>query len=174
MRSRQRKHSKRHRLTSCTHVTSTDIENVFKGIVWDVRDPIHAATWLPDRNVDHVVLRTEICSGNVKLLLPVGPNNIASTRKIEVYYQETIKARRITVGDVLKRIYRFYNVQRVHSDDLSYMSIADVDLGSKILQTYYMNPASIRSLRFVHFMKSRTNFKGLVHQGGTFYSVNIG
>ena len=147
---RKRKSSGRH--VSCARISSTDIEHVFKSIVWDIRQVPGFATWLPEEHLN--ILHTPICAGSLKLLLPVG---LSVKGRLAVYYQETVKGKYITIGAILKRIYRFYNVAHVHSDDLTYISIAESEFGSKMLQTYYTNPASIHSLRFIHFMGEGQN-----------------
>ena len=129
-----------------------------------------SAQWKLDTNED--IMNTRVCSGNMSLLLPVALSQGSTKDQLGVFFMERIIKRIVTVGDILNKIYHFYNVKSVLPEDLIYISVPDPDLSSEALQTYYQHPASLHQTKFIDFV-GRTFLKRLLHQEGNVYSVEL-
>jgi hypothetical protein len=162
----------------CNELTNRELETVFHDARWDIREPpdvdsVRLPTLLHlshSRSMENL-LQNVVCSDVLKLLIPVGED--ARNSHLSIYYHIDVKGSTITIGDILERIYRFYNDVPVTHEDISHLSIVDPAKGNSILQVYHVNPRILQGMRLVDLMGARTKFAGLIHKADSFYAVNV-
>ena len=148
----------------------------FNRLQWDVRTtPEYAKLDGASAYMNTDILGLPICAGGtLELLLPVVQQTSAAP--MEVYFQETIRKKKITFGDVLYTIYRFYNMTPLLPTDITYIALAEnmKETVENLLQAYSQDRRILKQVRFVHFLFDHTTFIGLTKQDNGIYSLSLG
>lgn len=161
---KRRRNSKKKDIPLCKYLSADNVEAVFNSIKWDVAQLPNEASWsnanTPPKDMNSV-LETTICAGSISLLLPGMQPGKHNLQPLFVYFMETMKKSNIKIMDVMRKIYHFYNEQKVLPEDLTYMSVSHPYISSKLLQTHYNDPHLIHQIRFINFLGKNTKFSEL-------------
>lgn len=148
----------------CSKAHLDDAYLLLKEKGWDISTE-------PDLSSDESKL--ELCTGEMKLLLPIV--HITEGTRVVVYYRESIKRKKITVANVLLRIYKFYNEKIVKPEDVNYLSVPpdeNRDFAVKTQERYNGDLKAFKSqVRFIHFLQGQTTYNGLHHKGKNIYML---
>ena len=118
----------------------------------------------------------------IKLLLPIMPED--GDPSLVVYYQDTVvgkpvqRSRRnedVTYGELLFKIWEFYNLVPVTYADLEYISVVDTmkTFADNELEKIKTDFSRLSTLHFVDFLRNHVKFDGVVHQGDNVFTVKL-
>ena len=150
-------------------------------INWDVREFPEKAQF-KGRPVTQNFLHISTGRETMRLLLPItrswGDPSAADGSEMVAY---TIQLRglkgagnEIRFGDILYRIMRFYTATPIVKDnELDLIVLANPTLQSKLVGEQNANK-DFSTLRFMHFVQGRTQFRGLSYHGNNTYSLRLG
>lgn len=167
--STMRKRSKSRSVPKCKNVTPLDIERLLANVHWKISDTVNMARMSFQHN-----LKTIVCSGSISLLLPAMiQNGGGSKQNMSVYFMESIRKSKISVHDILKVVYHFYNTRKILAEDITYISVSHPYTASQILQNHYLDKNFLNGMRFVDFMDNHIHFAGLYHQGNNVFVLRL-
>lgn len=137
-------------------------------IRWDIQYPFEKNLFAHLLNT-----KTKWCQGEIKLLMPISKST--DDTSMMIYYQETIRKRNVTVGDVISRIDKFYNNTKVLLEDFKYVSVSENmrDFAETSIGKHSIGDLSVDDIRFADFLRGSTTFVGLQHQMKNIYSVKF-
>ena len=164
-----RSYSKNYRYKS---LPSPPLENY--SIEWDISlSPLLAK--VNGMLVTESFLNRKWCSENsMKLLLPISVN-VNNTGDPIVLFEETIRTSKITIFDVLDKIWSFYNTTAVSPEDLTYVAVSNPmkAFSNDKLQSYCKSPFSINTVHFKDFLQNQTKFKTLKQQDTNTFVLEV-
>lgn len=115
-------------------------------------------------------LNMPLCSGRMKLLVPVTAKNVDDA--FAVMYELHITKQTITLKDVLVNLWKFYNFSPVLPEDLENMEVMH---SQREMISQYLLSVQTQDfhLRFKDLLQGNTKFGGLIHQGSNNYTVKL-
>lgn len=151
---------------------SLDVTSIayLNSIMWDVTDYKEDALHLGD-TVDSNILKKVMCEGKLTLLLPAAHKTFMDPAMMLYENQVKVSRKKVTVGDILQEIWKFYNYNHLTKDDLVKI-VKNVPSQAELAQKHLDNFVA-KSVTFKSFLDNHTLFNGIVEQSKGTYMVRL-